>query len=97
MPCKVAGAADTDWAALTRGGETCHSWEDPVAIPEPCEFLVPRTTGWKVRLGGGGRLGLYLKPLQLLFGNCIQHLGGIRTGRCPLGSLEPVLKAGVIV
>ena len=53
MSCKAAGAVDADWAALTRAGEACHSWEDPVAIPEPSESPVLGSTGWKGRWGRG--------------------------------------------
>ena len=54
MPCKAAGAVDADWEALTRAGEACHSWEDPVAIPAPSVSPVLWSTGWMGRWGGGG-------------------------------------------
>lgn len=57
--------------------------------PRACRIL-----GHQDRWAGEG---LYLEPLQLFFGNGVQHLGGIRAGRCPLGGLEPVLEAGVII
>lgn len=39
----------------------------------------------------------HLKPLQLLFGICIQHPGGIWAGGRPLSRLEPVLEAGIVI
>lgn len=46
---------------------------------------------------GNGRGKAHLKPLQLLFGVGVQHLGGIWAGRCLLGRLEPVLEAGIVI